>query len=73
MRVNKEQLNALLALPDEQLWAEVVKLGSSYGFTLPKNPPPKDQMAKLRATVNTDKIKMSEAVRLLNELKKEGR
>ena len=73
MRINRDQLNALLALPDDKLWAEVVRLGGGYGFKLPTEPPPKDQMARLREAANADKIKMSDAIKLLNEYRSEGK
>ncbi len=72
MRINKEQLNALLSLPDDKLWEEVLKLGGGYGLKLPKSCPPPEQMAALRSAVNTDKLKMSDAMRILNQIKREG-
>ena len=73
MKLNKEQLAALLALPDDKLWAEIVRLGGAYGMRVPSTPPPADQMARLRSAVNADKLKMSDALRLMNEIKREGR
>lgn len=72
MRINKEQLNALLSLPDDKLWEEVLKLGGRYGLKLPKSCPPPDQMAALRSAVNTDKLRMSDAMRIINQIKREG-
>ena len=73
MKLNKEQLAALLALPDDKLWAEIVRLGGAYGMKLPSTPPPADQMAHLRSAVNADKLKMSDALKLMNEIKRGGR
>ena len=70
MRVDKEKLKGLLSLPDEALWAEIVKIGASYGFTLPESAPPKEQLNKLRSTVKEDKINALEAMRILGSIRK---
>ena len=31
MRFDREKLEALAALPDDKLWAEVVRIAESYG------------------------------------------
>lgn len=72
MRVDKEKLDKLLSLPDEALWAEIVRLAGTYGFDLPKKTPTKEQLSKLRATANNDKIKAAEAMKLLNSIKRGG-
>ena len=73
VRINKEQLNALLSLPDDKLWEEVLRLGGGYGLKLPKSCPAPEQRAALRSAVNSDKIKMSDAMRILNQIKREGK
>ena len=70
MRVDKEKLQGLLALPDEELWAEIVKIGGKYGFTLPNTPPPKEQLNKLRSTAKNDRINAAEAIRILGSIRK---
>ena len=73
MKIDKEKLDKLLSLPDDKLWAEIVRLGGAYGMKIPTAPPPADQMARLRSAVNTDKLRMSDAIKLMNEIKREGR
>jgi hypothetical protein len=70
MRVNKEQLEALAALPDDALWAEIVKMAAGYGFTLPKSTPPHTDLERLRDTVRGDRINVSDALRMLNSYRR---
>jgi hypothetical protein len=70
MRVNKEQLEMLAALPDDELWREIVKMASSYGFTLPTGTPSHTDLERLRNTVRGDRIKVSDALKMLNEYRR---
>ena len=69
MRFDKSQLAALAALPDDKLWEEAKKMASKYGFELPKETPPHNQMEKLREMALGSKINLSDAMRLLNQYK----
>jgi hypothetical protein len=71
MRFDREKLEALAALPDEKLWAEVVRIADSYGYSLPKGTPSHADMEKMRSMANADKINMSEAMRMVNKYKKQ--
>ncbi len=70
MRIDKAQLEAIAALPDDQLWKTVVSMARGYGFSLPEKTPPHEELEKLRAAVNSPKINVSEALRLLNNYRK---
>lgn len=70
MKFNKEQLDALIALPDDALWAEVIKLAKGYGVALPEKTPSHQELMKLRGVVSGSQINMFEAMKLLNEYKK---
>ena len=72
MRINKEDLARLSALPDDQLWAEVQKVGKAHGFNLPQKQPSHQDMERLRGIVNGSRINMSEAIRILNEYRRAG-
>ena len=72
MRFNKEQLDALVAMPDDKLWSEIVRMAGEYGFTLPKNVPEHSELEKLRDTVRGTKINATEALRLLNNYRRKG-
>lgn len=70
MRINKAQLEAIAALPDDKLWATVVNMAKSYGFSLPENTPSHEELEKLRGMVNSEKINVGEALKLLNNYRK---
>lgn len=69
MRIDRNQLQALAALPDDRLWAEVLKMASQYGFELPRETPPHDQLQKLRELATGARLNLSDAMRLLNQYK----
>ena len=73
MKVDKEKLNKLLSLPDEELWGELVKIGGSYGFRLPDKTPTKDQLTRLRQTVKNDRINARDALKMLNSIRRENK
>ena len=73
VKVDKEKLNRLLSLPDEELWRELVRIGGSYGFRLPDKTPPQDQLTRLRQTVKGDRINAHDALKMLNSIRKENR
>ncbi len=70
MRFDKEKLEALAALPDDMLWAEVVRIADGFGYTLPKATPPHSEIEKMRNAVKSDKINVAEAMRVVNRLKR---
>ena len=70
MRFDKSQIEAIAALPDDELWATVVRLAKGYGFNLPEKTPSHEELQKLRGAVNSPKINVSDAMRLLNQYKK---
>ena len=70
MRFDKEKLITLAALPDDQLWAEVTKIAEGFGYSLPKTPPPHSELEKMRDAVKGDKINVTEAMRMVNRLKR---
>lgn len=73
MKFNKEQLRALAALPDNELWVQVRKIAGQYGFKLPEPTPSPAELQKLRAVLaNPEQIKMSEAIRLVNEYRRKA-
>ena len=70
MRFDREKLEARAALPDEKLWAEVVRIADMYGYSLPKETPSHTDLEKMRGAVRSDKINVSEALKLVNQYKK---
>ena len=71
MRFDREKLEALAALPDDKLWAEVVRIAESYGYSLPQKTPSHEDLEKMRAAARSERINLSEAMRLINQYKKQ--
>ncbi len=72
MRINKQQLERLMELPDDALWREIVAIGGAHGFKLPEKTPTHDELMKLRSIANGKKINLSDAMKLLNEYRRGG-
>lgn len=71
MKIDKEKLNALTSLPNDELWCEIRKVAKSYGFTLPEKTPADSEMQKLRGTVSGGcKLNLGDAVKILNDYRK---
>ena len=71
MRIDKEKLMALVSLPDTELWETVRQIGASHGFKLPTNPPPHEEMDKMRRAISDGKKpNLNEAIRLINDYRK---
>ena len=71
MRIDKEKLEKLSALPDNELWCELRRIAGSYGFKLPEATPSGADMQKLRSVAcDTSKINIGDAMKILNDMKK---
>ncbi len=71
MRVDKEKLAELLKKNDDELWREIVSLAEKKGFSMPKNPPPKEQMDKMRAAVaHGGTFNLAHAAKILDNYRK---
>ncbi len=70
MRFDREKLEALAAMPDDKLWAEVVRIADSYGYSLPRETPPHADLEKMRSAVRSEKINVSEALRVVSQYKR---
>ena len=71
MKLNKEQLDKISSLSDEELWGEVCEVAKKHGFTLPTKTPAKSEMQRLRGAIcGGAKLNLGEAVRILNEYKR---
>ena len=73
MRFDRERLEALASLPDDQLWAEVVKIAEGFGYNLPKATPPHSDLEKMREAARCEKINLSDAMRVVSRYKHERR
>ena len=71
MKIDKEALAALMALPDRELWQRVREIAGSHGFNLPEATPSKSEMDKMREAVSgCNSFNLATAMRLLNEYKR---
>lgn len=70
MKLDREKLNAMVALPDDELWKSIVEIGKSHGFTLPNKTPPHDEMEKLRDLARDGaRLNLANAIKILNKYK----
>lgn len=68
MRFDKEKLNELVSLPDDELWKRVVEIGRMHGFTLPDKTPAHDELEKLRKIAKDgSKMNVASAMRILGK------
>ncbi len=71
MRVDKEKLAKLLEKNDEELWKEIVSLAEKKGFAMPKDPPPKSEMDRMRAAVaHGGTFNLAHAAKILDNYRK---
>ena len=71
MKIDKEKLKALSVKSDAELWDIITGIATKHGYTLPKNPPEKAQMEKIRAIMgNAEQMNMRDALRILQEYKR---
>ena len=70
MKLNKDEMKRISSLPDDALWAEIKQMGAAYGFKLPQNAPPHEDLQKLRAAIGGTRLNVADALRVLNGYKK---
>lgn len=71
MRLDRDKLENMIALPDDELWAAVVEIGKSHGFTLPEKTPPHDELEKLRSIARDgSRMSLAGALRILSKYRK---
>ena len=71
MKVNKEQMQRLASKPDNELWAEIVSMAKSHGYTLPEEAPKSEDIERIRrAMLGFEKISLTDAAKILGTYKK---
>ena len=70
MKIDKEKIQELLSKSDDDLWREIVSVAVRHGYKLPEKTPPHDDLEKLRNTVSGSKLKIQDALKMLNSYKK---
>ena len=67
MRFDKDKLNEMVALPDDELWKKVVEIGRSHGFVLPSKTPEHAELEKLRSIARDGaKMNVASALKILS-------
>lgn len=70
MKFDKDKLNELVALPDDELWKTVVEIGKSHGFTMPTKTPEHSELEKLRSIARDgSKMNVGLAMKILSKYK----
>jgi hypothetical protein len=68
MRLDKDKLNELVNLPDDELWKKVIEIGKGHGFILPSQTPPHAELEKLRSIARDgSKMNVASAIKLLSK------
>lgn len=71
MKIDKERIKAMCALPDGELWAQIVSMGAEHGFSLPSTTPSHADMQKLREAVNGgSKMNLGAALKIIDSYRK---
>ena len=71
MRVDKDKLTAMMSKDDDALWREIREIAGSHGFKLPESTPPKEDMRRLRGTVEGGtRINLGDAMKIINSYKR---
>lgn len=74
MRIDKERIKTMCALPDDELWAQIVSIGAQNGFTLPSTVPSHADMQRLRDAVNGGtKINLAAALKIIDGYRKSAK
>ncbi len=68
MKLDKNKLEQMVALSDDELWRNVVEIGKGHGFILPAKTPPHDELEKLRGLARDGmNMNVMSAIRLINK------
>ena len=68
MKLDRDKLNELVNLPDDELWKKVVEIGRSHGFVLPEKTPEHSELEKLRSIARDGaKMNVASAIRILSK------
>lgn len=71
MRFDKDKLNELVTLPDDELWKTVVEIARSHGIVLPGKTPDHAELEKLRAIARDgSKMNVGLAMKMLSKYRR---
>ena len=70
MKFDKDKLNELVSMSDDELWKKVIEIGKSHGFTLPSKTPAHSELEKLRSIARDgSKMNVGLAMKMLSKYK----
>ncbi len=68
MKLDRNKLEQMVTLSDDELWRRVVEIGKGHGFILPEKTPPHDELEKLRELARDGmNMNVMSAIRLINK------
>ena len=71
MKIDGDKLKSMCEMSDSALWCEIRNIAAKHGFSLPEKTPEHGDMEKIRGAVSGGaKIKLGEAVKILNDYKR---
>ena len=71
MKIDKDKLEAMAKLSDEELWAQIKSVAEQHGVKMPAKQPAVAELAKVREALSeADKLSLMSAMRMVNNLKK---
>ena len=70
MKIDKERLDRMLSMSDDELWCEIRGICERVRISVPTKTPPHDKLDRLREVARSGKISFSDAMRMLADYKK---
>ncbi len=71
MKIDKSKLEAIAKLSDRELWAEIKSVAEAHGVKMPDRQPSPTELSKVREALSeADKLSLTTAMRMVNNLKK---
>ncbi len=71
MQLDKKTLDSILSQEDTVLWNTIRAIAAQSGLNLPQNPPPKNELDKLRGILgNKTQLDVGEALKIANNFKR---
>lgn len=68
MRFDRDKLNELVNLPDDELWKRVIEIAKTHRISLPEKTPDHAELEKLRSIARDGaKMNPASAIRLLSK------
>ena len=74
MKIDKTKLDAMLKLSDEELWREIRSVAMARGINMPERMPDGTEISKVRSALSdAEKLNLTSAMRIVNDLKRGGK